>query len=498
MTSSAVSTLNTAKLQIGNSIQTSNQTSSVESFRDVMNTASRQSTGTEPKVKDASDLKQTDSEPNVQESKDAKQPVEPEKDMSTDATETTETTDTTQLHNIEDDHQPEPEVLAAMENLVTAILSAAEQIVNRVAEAMDVSSETVIASMNELNMTDAALLDPENVKLLMLNIAGDAEGTTLLTDETLYGNVQDLMNLSKDLMTQITEGTTLSQEDVTAVLEFTAALEETIVTGRGEEALTQISDLFTSKQMTGEGNAPEMMQTPENAEGKDIRVTFERRLDMTQNSSISGSEVAETETETLSSVLAKSDAQGATSDTESGLSGYLQTFLQNLTQVTENLTQEVSQISTIPDTEQFLQEVLDYMRVHVGEETTDLEMQLHPESLGTLNIHLTSREGAVTAQFVAQNEDVRAALQSQLLELRAVLENQGVKIDAVEVTVSDFGEHMGQEQSQAGEGSADGQPQKRGTRRIDLSLLSEDEMTDDEKITAEMMKANGTTVDYTA
>ncbi len=496
MTSSAVNTLNAAKLQMANVAAPADRSTSVQSFDDVMKNTGKPVETQDTKKYDSKPAK-ADSETNVQESKDAEKPVTEVNDSkSTEATGKTEQTNETvnegQLNKAE---QPTKEELEAMSELMTSILAATEQIINAVAEITNSTPEAVTAAMQDLNMTDVSLLTPENVKALVLDIAGDTDGTMLLTDETMYSNVQDLMQLVADLGTEVAENTTLTPDSVSAVLQFMETAEQTVVTANGEEAIAQFTELMQSMQ-------PQKASEIHSEDAPKVQVTFEREVSVRETavseSSIGTEEVAETETETLSAILGRSEAQEMT-DNGNSLSGYLQTFLQNLTQTQEVFTEAV-QTTSIPDTEQFLQEVMDYMRVHVGSETSEIEMQLHPESLGTLNIHLSSHEGNVTAQFITQNEDVRATLQSQLLELRAVLENQGVKIDAVEVTVSDFGDHMSQDNSQTGQNGSESEPQKKNIRRIDLNLLTEDadDLSEEEQLTAEMMKANGNTVDYTA
>ncbi len=92
-------------------------------------------------------------------------------------------------------------------------------------------------------------------------------------------------------------------------------------------------------------------------------------------------------------------------------------------------------------------------------------------------------------------------IETQLIQLKEQFEEQGIKVDAVEVTVASH--EYGQQFSQ---GDADAN-QKQGksaksTRKINLDEIDEDdelvEMEESERIAVEMMKANGNTVDYTA
>lgn len=128
-------------------------------------------------------------------------------------------------------------------------------------------------------------------------------------------------------------------------------------------------------------------------------------------------------------------------------------------------------------------------------------MQLHPASLGTVHVQIAAKDGVITAQFAAQNETVKTVLETQMIQLKEQFEEQGIKVEAVEVTVANHG--FG-EQFNNGQEAADQQREtaKKGTRRINLNLeeLEEDgleALDDSEKIAVEMMRANGSTVNYT-
>ena len=142
------------------------------------------------------------------------------------------------------------------------------------------------------------------------------------------------------------------------------------------------------------------------------------------------------------------------------------------------------------------------MKTVTNGDFSDVEMQLHPASLGTLHIHVTNNAGVITASFVTENEAVKAAVESQMVRLAEQFEAQGVRVEAVEVTVASHGFEGNLDQS-AGQSESGNESSRSGrrTRRIDLSgddELDTSEMDDEERIAAEMMAANGNKVDYTA
>ena len=149
-----------------------------------------------------------------------------------------------------------------------------------------------------------------------------------------------------------------------------------------------------------------------------------------------------------------------------------------------------------------MRQIMDYMKVSVKPDSSDLEMQLHPQSLGTLHIQMAAKNGVVTANFITENETVKAALESQMVPLKENFTEQGIKVEAIEVTVQthQFEQNLEQGRDDNGSREAEAGVGKRRTRRINLdTAFAEDEpQTEEDRIAADMMSANGNTVDFTA
>ncbi len=143
-----------------------------------------------------------------------------------------------------------------------------------------------------------------------------------------------------------------------------------------------------------------------------------------------------------------------------------------------------------------MRQIMDYMKITLKADTSSLEMQLHPASLGTLQIQIASKGGVVTANFITQNEAVKAALESQMVRLQESFEEQGVKVEAIEVTVQT---HEFERNLDQGRGRNQGESSRRNrTRRIQLNdTLPLEDLAEEDTLTAQMMAAEGTTMDIT-
>ena len=180
-------------------------------------------------------------------------------------------------------------------------------------------------------------------------------------------------------------------------------------------------------------------------------------------------------------------------------------LLQNLKE--ENFLSGLQQASQTEgtqttDTQDIMRQIMDYMKVSVKADSSDLEMQLHPQSLGTLHVQVASKNGVVTANFITQNETVKAALESQMVQLKESFAEQGVKVEAIEVTVQThpFEQNLEQGRGNQSDQESGAGVSRRRTRRINLNTaFAEDEpQTEEDRIAADIMSANGNTVDFTA
>ena len=131
-----------------------------------------------------------------------------------------------------------------------------------------------------------------------------------------------------------------------------------------------------------------------------------------------------------------------------------------------------------------------------------MEMQLNPENLGKIYLNISEKEGVIRAQLAAQNEVVKEALETQMVELRQNLNQQGIKVDAIEVTVAthEFEQNLdGQAKQEEQAGEQMEQNQKKARRSLNLNDLDglSGLMSEEEELVAKIMRDNGNQVDLT-
>ena len=346
-----------------------------------------------------------------------------------------------------------------------------QNLIGQITGTFSISEEELQGIMDDLGMTKMDLTDPACLNELLMNISGAQDSFALLTDENLYGNVKGIMNLQNELVGQAQEDLKLAPEEwqqtVAGIAQETVA--EPVITVEMDDAVNTAAE-----SQTGEAAIP--TQEPEILENQAAQNTQgEKAGDFgeKQEQSANGEH---------GNLLLQNLKEG--------------NFLTQLQQTAQ--TEEAGQT----DTQYIMRQIMDYMKVTVKPDSSDLEMQLHPQSLGTLHIQMAAKNGVVTANFITENETVKAALESQMVQLKENFTEQGIKVEAIEVTVQthQFEQNLEQGRDDNGSREAEAGVGKRRTRRINLNTaFAEDEpQTEEDRIAADMMSANGNTVDFTA
>jgi flagellar hook-length control protein FliK len=89
----------------------------------------------------------------------------------------------------------------------------------------------------------------------------------------------------------------------------------------------------------------------------------------------------------------------------------------------------------LPTTREIIAQVVQKAELLFTNKLSELKIDLKPEFLGRLTIKVMVEEGVVTARFIAENQQVKHMLESNLHTLRQNLESQGIRVERAEVSV---------------------------------------------------------------
>lgn len=355
----------------------------------------------------------------------------------------------------------------------------AHSFVQQVADTLGISQEQLSGLMDELGMDQMDLLQPDGLKLLAMAAEGETDPMALLTNGELYGKVQELAEQLEKVLDGAGKETGIDPERLMELAKQRSQ-ELSGMPAENAEAENPLVHVEITTEDGGKTNADEPdtgLGVHARDGGKAVTDTVGPR---TEEHSGSGGQ--------------EGSKHGAAAGQEAN--PFVQTAQQFLKTAAAQEASGAQPVWTA-DTQDIMRQIMDYMKIQIKPDMNSMELQLHPENLGRLHIQVASREGVMTAQFVTQNEAVKNALESQIVQLRENFSEQGIKVEAIEVTVQP---HAFEQNLEQGRGQNSGEPDKKGrTRKIDLNGLEDlEELPDDDQLAADMMAASGNTVDYMA
>lgn len=339
-----------------------------------------------------------------------------------------------------------------------------EDIKDAIKEEFDVSDEDIKVAMELLGLTALDLLSTAKVAELIEQLTG-TDALTLITNENMMQSFNNIINVVDDANADIADMLGVKTEEVGIVLE-----QNNIVPVVNSEDTTKQADGKEADTKNADDN---INQTVDNQES-------------------------------LSEVLAKkitteSDGKAKNNMPESNEANNKVTYADVADNMISNITDTFADIitegiSTVKEAD-IVNQVIDSVKLMASRELTSMEVMLNPEHLGSVHITVTARNGIVSAQIAAQNEQVKTALENQMVTLREQFESQGLKVDAVEITVMahsfEAGQNFGQSESERKQGES------KVHRKLDLSSF-DDELEGDLESTAPAPKAEGSSVEYLA
>lgn len=351
------------------------------------------------------------------------------------------------------------EVLAVVQTMIT-------EVKQQLLDLFSVTEGELSSVMENLGITEQDLLNPQSMTDLVMELSGAESPMELLFNPEITALLTETKENFGNLMEEAakagldTENILTEQKEVT-VQEESFVPEETFVqeTAPVQEKVEVVAD---KDRNAGKEEIP--------ADSAEQAV----------------------QTESKENVPAVSEKNSGKQ--EKNFNGETQSFS---AQILSELEEAVGERLPEVDTQDVIYQVVEKIKLTAKADTSSFELQLNPEHLGKINLQVAAKNGVVTAQIATETIEAKEILEAQLSTLKETLNNQGVKVEAVEVSVGarSFDENL--------DGQADNQNQadSRGRQRrfrFDLMDAEEGELTSAEQIAREIMMANGNRIDYSA
>lgn len=301
-----------------------------------------------------------------------------------------------------ENEMPTEEIAEKVTTLLQNVFGLSKEDVEDLLEQLGITPMDLIVDVTGAQQLQATG-NTSNINALILEMHGVEDSSAMLVSDELTSD-----------WTQITQGISEILEQVSEVPQNSQDM---------QSFLQNLTDVIKENK-----NVPEEYEGKENSES-----------DMVVTSVVSDQNTAVTVE--VSNESGQSDAFAQDSQTGSQpaaeAENSLPAFVDRLTQAFEPGTEnaEIRQVSM----QEIVDQVVNHIRIRVLPQTTSMELQLNPESLGRVHLSVSSNQGVATATLTVQNEMAKEALESQLVVLRENLESQGLKVESVEVNVSNFG-----------------------------------------------------------
>lgn len=387
------------------------------------------------------------------------------------------------------------------------------QIVEKVTDDLDISEDELNNAMQLLGLTAMDLLNPANLAALYCEVTGNAsdpQALVLNADFTaLFNDVSQVASENDaqlDLLSQLTasddgeilDADIVSSADTTDTNESTGSVntpEKTVDSSYDDTAASgqNINDTADeavkvydgSTQDSSYQNSDEGTSSGETGNG----ITSDENTEKTQ----SKSQVDSSFDDSGERVLHHED--GAHSD-----NSMLHASVSEQLNTDTSFEMSQSQSRLRVDTTDIIRQIVDSMSISNTTEESAINLQLTPESLGRMYINVSQKNSEISARIAVSNEVVKEALQTQMVNLKEALNNSGIRVNEVEITVASHEFERNLEQ-----GAANDSRQQESTSSYNGSNSSgsgtdSDMMQDraEERLVTQIMRDNGNSVDFTA
>lgn len=373
---------------------------------------------------------------------------------------------------------------------------------------LGVSDEQVEDAMSILGLQWMDLLNPASLSQLVTQLTGTEDACSLLMSEEFT----NIMQNTDELVQSLSETLGISKDEWVALqnqlAELTADFNETVDMADGgvQEMAPQTDATITSQDTTVMAATVQMTHTTEETQNVQPEEETEDAAPVIQ---VNASEDAQTEnnvSENASGEMGEPAAQSQKTK-ESSVNEHAQNMEFQVRAEQQTVApEEVNKVAsrTTIDVQDIMNQITEFAKVNLSPENSSIEMQLNPENLGKVYLHIAAtKEGNITAELAVSSETVKTALEAQIADLRTSLNQQGIKVDAVEVAIASHEFERNLEQNASGEEQQGSQREESGRtagRRLFRGELDELSglMNEEEALAAQIMKDHGNTMDVTA
>ncbi|MCR5585825.1 MAG: flagellar hook-length control protein FliK [Lachnospiraceae bacterium] len=344
------------------------------------------------------------------------------------------------------------------------------QIVVTITEFFNITPEELQGQLDSLGMKASDLADPASLQQLFVSMDCGNDVSKLLTDQNLLDSCNQLINEISDILEEFG----MNEEMIASTIVNTFGDESNFkldLLGKKEADGVKIDSFEKKEEITGVNT--ENTAAPEKDGEKELTIEFRNGNEAKNDTQRDGKKDSRSESDSVN---------------------FADKFINNMIEKFNQNVNEVSGLETrVADLRNIADQILNQIKINLTADVRSLEIQLTPEHLGKVNVQIQENDGVITAKFQTENQVSKEAIESNIIQFKETLREQGLKVDSVEVTVSDFSFNKDADAEKGG------YEQNEGKNRKHFTLDEINEIVDGPDLKTQSYIDDGTsTVSYVA
>lgn len=351
-----------------------------------------------------------------------------------------------------------------------------EKIIAEIAEKLNIPVENIKQALEELNIDIFALMDNTNLNSFLQALFDVQNPEEMLVSSEIQQAFKDITNImqqNKDIIEDVTN----TQVQIPL---------ENMVDNKAEKTVTESVTAETlngsQKNVSQDLNAENQIITETKDDNKLPLVEINTETD----SKSSNDQNNQSNDQNFSGLLAQN------TNNETTINTYTVTDSQQ--QFTINEIVASTKSAAPKDVHQIVTQIVEKIKIDFKPETTEMKLSLRPESLGELSLKISTQNNVVVAQFIAESQQVKEIIQANINTLKDTLQQMGLEINELSVSVR---------QQESDTRQQFNQNQEKSKRRIQQILNNDtDDTLDTDIVTSDTYRnpynISENQVDYTA
>jgi len=321
-------------------------------------------------------------------------------------------TEKTDIKSVIKESKPEEKII---EEACESVNDCIKEIKQLIENFTDLSEEDLEEIMEQLGLVSTDLLNFENVIQVVISGENVPDISNLIMNEDFTNLVKEISNLFEKITSDISKELGISFEDAAKMLEGFETVDNEI----------KFDPKLIVKDENNEVKGEAILQNADIAEDEEI-------VDVRPQTNASNQNESENleDNETIKAEVRK-DTTEKTSNEKTN-----ENFQTTFNNFTEKVSEVIEESAGIVNAREVVEQIVDEIKTTIKLDTSSIEMQLNPEHLGKVSINIATENDVVKAKIVVTDRQVEQIVKANLEILRENLNNQGLKVEDLEVTIA--------------------------------------------------------------